>query len=127
MSGEFASKVNSDGARINAVIDPEGGPTTFHIEYGTDPSYGSVAPIPDVRVLGYLTEAQAVSADIGGLTPETEYHYRVVATNGAGSGVQRRRPHLHDVSQRRDPRRGLSEPPGAPADRRRPPSRLPGL
>ncbi|HEY5977954.1 MAG TPA: hypothetical protein VIT85_08865 [Solirubrobacterales bacterium] len=86
VSGEFASKVNSDGARINAVIDPEGGPTTFHIEYGTDASYGSVAPIPDVRVLGYTTEAQAVTVDIGSLEPETEYHYKVVATNTAGSG-----------------------------------------
>ncbi len=87
VSGEFASKVNSDGARINAVIDPRGGATTFHIEYGTDTSYGSVSPIPDARVLGYATEPQTVSADIGSLVPETEYHYRVVATNGAGTGA----------------------------------------
>jgi streptogramin lyase len=86
VSGEFVSDVNTDGARIHAVVDPDHGISTFHVEYGTDTSYGSTAPIPDAPVVGQTSSLLNVSQEISGLLPGTEYHYKVVASNLAGSG-----------------------------------------
>jgi sugar lactone lactonase YvrE len=85
VSDEYATHVNSDGVRIHATIDPDGGPTAFHVEYGTDTTYGSIAPAPDQKVLGKNSEPHAVSQEFAGLQSGVEYHYRVVATNFAGT------------------------------------------
>ena len=42
--------LNTDAARLNAEIDPNHGPTSYHFEYGTDTTYGTVVPIGDDAV-----------------------------------------------------------------------------
>jgi hypothetical protein len=76
----YVNELNTDGGRLNAEIDPHRGPTTYRFEYGTDSSYGTVVPLEEVPV----PTASTVSQLLKGLSPGTEYHYRVVATNLAG-------------------------------------------
>jgi hypothetical protein len=74
----------STGATLKATVNPQGAATTYHFEYGTDTSYGTSAPTPDASA-GSSSSAQSVSVDVTGLQPSTTYHFRVVATNVAGT------------------------------------------
>ena len=74
------SNVHSESAQLHAKINPGGGYTTYHFEYGTDTSYGTSEPIPAVN-LGSGTAFQSVQLQISGLSPGTTYHWRVVAKN----------------------------------------------
>jgi hypothetical protein len=72
-------------ATLNAMLDPEGLPVSYHVEYGTSTAYGSVAPIPE----GLLTAADygehPVSQEITGLQAGTTYHYALVAQSTGGT------------------------------------------
>lgn len=80
ISEERVSNVNTDGAKISATIDPDGGDTTYYIEVGPTPAYGSKFPEPEGK-LNKNEGVQKVSTALSGLTPSTPYHWRVVATN----------------------------------------------
>ena len=121
---ERAAVVNSDGATVGATIDPEGGTTTFHVEYGTDTTYGSAVPLPDAKVVGTTDEPHAVSQEIAGLRPATEYHFRVVATNLAGTVKSSGDHTFSDVRHFSHPHGQLPERPRKAADRRRALARL---
>jgi hypothetical protein len=77
-----ASSVTGTGATLNGSVNPNGDSTTYHFEYGTTTAYGTSTAATGA---GSGTSAVGVSAPIGGLSPATTYHYRVVATNGAGT------------------------------------------
>ncbi len=73
---------------LNATLDPNGGGdvTACHFEYGTDTTYGlgSVPCTPDPAANppgSNFTGPTQVSANLSGLTTETTYHYRLVASN----------------------------------------------
>jgi hypothetical protein len=76
-----ARNVTPVAARLTATVDPNGRATTYHFEYGTSTSYGKRTAEAGA---GSGQSARSVSASIAGLTPNTHYHYRVVATNDAG-------------------------------------------
>jgi hypothetical protein len=77
-----ASAITTGGATLNGTVDPEGGATTYHFDYGPDTSYGtSTADAP----AGSGTAPVPVSGPATGLLPHAEYHFRVVATNAGGS------------------------------------------
>ena len=59
-------------------LNPEGSPTAWHFEYGTDTSYGQSTPV----TIATGGKARLLTAEVGGLQPETTYHYRLVADNG---------------------------------------------
>jgi hypothetical protein len=79
-----ASDVSLTGATLNGSVNPQLEATTYRFEYGTDTGYGSVVPASDAAV-GSDGTSHAVSQAISGLTPSTTYHFRVVATNSAGT------------------------------------------
>nr|WP_246324744.1 fibronectin type III domain-containing protein [Petropleomorpha daqingensis] len=79
-----ASGVGQTGATLNGVVDPEGLPTTYDFEYWTD---GTHPVSTDAGDAGSGTALRAVSSTITGLAPSTEYHYRLVATNGTGQSA----------------------------------------
>jgi hypothetical protein len=81
---EAVSDVNTDGVRISGTINPNGGFTSYRIEYGTTESYGASVPVPDAELPNNLG-AQGFSHALSGLTPGTTYHYRVSATNPNGT------------------------------------------
>jgi len=79
-----ASAVSPTGATLQAEVNPGGLPTTYQIEYGTSTEYGDRAPTAPVSV-GEGTTPVAVSLQVTGREPNTTYHWRLVATNEAGS------------------------------------------
>jgi RHS repeat-associated protein len=83
---EAASSIEGRAAALKATIAPNGLPTSYQFEYGTSTSYGSKAPIPDGAVVAGAG-ATLVDYLLGELEPATMYHFRVVATNAAGTEV----------------------------------------
>jgi Tol biopolymer transport system component len=79
-----AGSVNATSARLNATVNPRYQPTTYHFDYGPSTAYG--ASTPDQSLTGDALTHQ-VTADLTGLTAGATYHYRVVATNGAGRSL----------------------------------------
>jgi hypothetical protein len=80
---EAAQFVNETGAVIEAEINTEGLQTAYEVQYGTSTAYGSSAPGP--TALHPNTTAQGTITALTGLAPGTTYHYRIVASNGAGT------------------------------------------
>ncbi len=80
IGSESAVEVSSTSATVRAQVNPDGAETTYHFEYGTSSSYGASAPVPDGD-LGADGAPQVASQAITGLSPETTYHYRIVAAN----------------------------------------------
>jgi streptogramin lyase len=77
-----ASAVAEQAATLHAEVRPNSQATVFDFEYGTTSSYGSQTASTSA---GSGAVATAVSAPIVGLTPGTAYHFRVRATNAAGT------------------------------------------
>ena len=74
-------EIGPESALATASVNPNGGATTYTIEYGTSTRYGSqTAAAP----AGSDKTFTAVSARLTGLRPYTRYHWRTVATNPAG-------------------------------------------
>jgi phosphodiesterase/alkaline phosphatase D-like protein len=78
------SHVTDTSAVLHGSVNPNGSATTYVFEWGLTTAYGvdSVA-----HSAGHGTKAVAVTADATGLIPGTAYHYRLVATNAAGTTV----------------------------------------
>ena len=72
--------VGSVQARLAARVAPNGTASTARFEWGTTTEYGSVTPVQSAGVLDEI----GLAAEINGLVPTTEYHYRVVAENAYG-------------------------------------------
>src|SRR5689334_10090416 len=83
-----AGSVAQNTATVAGTVNPQGTATTYHFEYGTSASYGLTTVNRDG---GSGSSAVDVTADLTGLTTDTTYHYRLVATNAAGTthGVDR--------------------------------------
>jgi hypothetical protein len=69
---------------LGGRIDPESEPTTYWFEYGPDDSYGTSVPAGQNGDAGSAGTESVFSQEVGGLAPETVYHYRVVAENDTG-------------------------------------------
>jgi hypothetical protein len=86
VEAQSVTAIGTNDAIVSAKINPNGGDTTYHVEYGTTGSYGQStaesAPIGAPADTSYHT----VSVHIAGLQIGTAYHFRFVATNEAGSG-----------------------------------------
>lgn len=76
--------VTTTTAHFTGTVDPAGQATQYHFEYGTTALYGSSTPTGDA---GSGTGTGAVTFDAAGLAADTEYHYRLVATNASGTAV----------------------------------------
>lgn len=79
-----ATSVKETEATLNAGINPNGTATSYQFEYGTTTSYGKVVPASP-KGIGTGTTEVAVSEALSGLSPNTTYHFRVSATNEAGT------------------------------------------
>jgi hypothetical protein len=76
-----ATNVASSSAKLNGRVDPHGLSTSVHFQYGTTTSYGSITASQTKTGNTH----QNVSANISGLSSSTAYHFRIVATNTAGT------------------------------------------
>jgi plastocyanin len=76
-----ATNVASSSATLNGSLDPHGLTTTVYFQYGTTTSYGHTTPMQSQTGNTYRN----IAANISGLTTHTTYHFRIVATNSAGT------------------------------------------
>lgn len=70
-------------ATLVADLNPEGNETTYHFEWGTSDAYGESTP--DQTLPTEEFEPETVDAGLEELIPATTYHFRLCATNSAGS------------------------------------------
>jgi hypothetical protein len=77
-----ASAVTRSDATLAGTADPHGTGTSARFEYGPTTAYGSETEATDV---GSGRAPVDVTESLAGLTPGTTYHYRLVATNAAGT------------------------------------------
>ncbi len=82
VSGERTAAIDPTDAEVQAEINPEGSATTYHLEYGTDATYGSSTAESGV---GSDKVDHTVGTALTGLEIGTLYHWRVVATNSIGT------------------------------------------
>jgi tetratricopeptide (TPR) repeat protein len=76
-----ATLVGIFSARLNGSVDPHGLTTTVYFQYGTTINYGLFTANQSKTGNAY----QNVAANISGLAASTTYHFRIVATNSAGT------------------------------------------
>jgi hypothetical protein len=78
----FAPSAN--GLTFTALVNPNGASTTYRFQYGTSTAYG-------LETFGKSipagTVARSVEFRINSLAPRTTYHFRVVASNRAGTRI----------------------------------------
>jgi hypothetical protein len=73
--------IASFSAKLNGSLDPHGLTTTVHFRYGTTTSYGlTTAPQSQSG-----NTFRNITANISGLLASHVYHFRIVATNSAGT------------------------------------------
>ena len=79
--------VTAKAAVLEADINPEGEASSYHFEYGlADCSANPCTNVPAAPAgIGAGTSAVRVAKEISGLTPQTTYHFRVLATNASGT------------------------------------------
>ena len=79
-----ASAIAQTTATLNATVNPNGSNVSkCEFEYGTNIIYDKTASCASLPGSG--TSAVAVAAAISGLSANTTYHFRIVATNGGGT------------------------------------------
>jgi hypothetical protein len=76
------SAVGPTSATASGTVNPGGQSTSWYFEYGTSTSYGKKTA---TKSAGSGTANVQVSGVLTGLSAGTTYHYRLVATNGAGA------------------------------------------
>jgi hypothetical protein len=77
-----ATDVGQTQATLTAKVTPRGAATSVRFDLGTSTSYGLQSSSKDV---GSGTDAVTVEIPVQGLTANTTYHFRVVATSDGGT------------------------------------------
>lgn len=76
-----ATELGAIEANLNGTLDDDGGEACeCGFEFGLDPGYGTITATES------KTTDQTFSQVIGGLVPNTTYHFRAFATNSSGTG-----------------------------------------
>jgi hypothetical protein len=79
ISGVAVRFAGSTAATLVASINPNNASTTYHVEYGTDNSYGQSTP--ESAPIGSDATDHSAAVYLTGLAPDTVYHFRFVATS----------------------------------------------
>ena len=77
-----ATSVTETSATLNGTVNPNGSSTTYYFQYGTTTSYGENTSSTSA---GSGTSNVSAIEPVSGLTCNTTYHYRLVATNSWGT------------------------------------------
>ncbi len=76
------SSVGQSSATVSGTVNPNGQSTSYFFKYGTTTTYGLQTTPAGA---GNGTGTVAVHQTLDGLTPNTTYHYQLVATSSAGT------------------------------------------
>lgn len=77
-----ATAVSDSGATLHGTVNPHGLQTGWFFNYGTTTAYGLKTPL---SAAGNGTGLSFVSAPLASLSPETTYHFQLVAENASGT------------------------------------------
>ncbi len=77
-----ANTIRTMSAALTGTVNPRGSTTSYHFEYGTSTAYGHTTASTGA---GSDFTNRSVSAAVSGLRARTTYHYRIVASNSAGT------------------------------------------
>ena len=76
-----AEEIDTTSAELEGKLRPNSQATYYYFEYGPSADYGMTT---DTEYAGSSYDLMRVSAEVEGLKPATEYHYRLVAENTSG-------------------------------------------
>jgi hypothetical protein len=76
-----ATNVANSSGTLHGSLDPHGLGTTVYLQYGATTSYGHTTPTQSQTGNAF----RDINADVNGLSRHTTYHFRIVATNTAGT------------------------------------------
>jgi hypothetical protein len=79
-----ATSITSTSATLNGTVNPNGVSTGAFFQYGTTTSYGYTT---SSQVIGSGTSDVSVTDTLTGLSANTTYHFRIVATNSSSGTV----------------------------------------
>jgi len=82
VTASAATGIADTEATLRAEVFPEQHPATYRFEYGTTTAYGTSVPADEGEI---GTAPAGVAQTLTGLTADTTYHFRVVASNGIGA------------------------------------------
>jgi pimeloyl-ACP methyl ester carboxylesterase len=74
-----ATLVSLNSATLNGTVNPNGAITSFYFDYGTTTGYGSRTSVGNTSI------SESIGAAISGLSQNTLYHFRFVASNSGGT------------------------------------------
>ena len=77
-----ASGISAQSAALGGTVNPNGAATSYYYKYGQTSSYGSLTA---TQSAGSGTSTLPEPIGVSGLHASTTYHYRIVASNSAGS------------------------------------------
>jgi|GEM_PF-6858419 len=75
-----AKNVRANAATVTGTVGADAGGVTYFFQYGKTRAYGQSSTVNTATA-----PLVNISAALTGLSPNTRYHYRVVAVNGAGT------------------------------------------
>jgi hypothetical protein len=84
VTSQHTRDITATSANVSGSLNPHGGQTTYYFQYGTTTRYGGRTP-DTAADAGSGTTFATVAAALTGLRPYTRYHWRLVATNAAGT------------------------------------------
>jgi hypothetical protein len=77
-----ATSITSSNATISGTVNPNGSETGYFVQWGLTTAYGGGGPVGSLPA---QNNAVAVTAQALGMSASTTYHYRLAATNSAGT------------------------------------------
>jgi DNA-binding beta-propeller fold protein YncE len=80
-----ANDIAPDHATLDGLVNPNNSPTTYYFQYGPTTAYGASVPATQDGDAGSADALGIVMQRLSALQPGTTYHYRLVATNQAGT------------------------------------------
>lgn len=80
----YAGQSSPESELLHGSVGPKGQPASYYFSYGTTPSYGLQTP---ATAAGNGTNTVNVSVPVGGLAPDTTYHYQLVVTGPGGTAL----------------------------------------
>jgi len=85
ISGMTAEEVMQTSVKLVGFVNPNNEATSYRFEWGPDASYGHGVPAEFEAFAGSGGKPVKVSANISALQESSAYHFRIVATNSAGT------------------------------------------
>jgi hypothetical protein len=86
LRSESVSDVSAESATFEATVNPGKQATSYYFQYGPNSEYGQQVPASPEAIGSGALDVEVPGKHLQGLSPSTEYHYRVVVISEAKPG-----------------------------------------